>query len=179
MTTTKMSYKIGSMLAVSAVLLSPVVAAAATDSTTVQATVNSVISVDSAATVAMSVTPTGAGTEASATDGVKVYSNDADGYNLTLANSDATLTLAGSAGGSIAPLGTPGALGVNTWGYNLNAGASYTGVPANSSPTNISSTTAVSAGGGDTVNVTYGVKVDTSIPAGVYTDSVTYTATVK
>jgi hypothetical protein len=175
----KTSYKVGSMLAVAAIVLSPIAASAETDTTTVQATVNSVISVDSAAIVAMTVTPTGAGAATSATDGVKVYSNDADGYNLTLANSDATSTLTRTGGGAITALVTPGALASNTWGYNLDAGANYTGVPVTGSAVNISSPTTVSTVGGDTINVTYGVKVDTSIPAGVYSDAVTYTATVK
>jgi hypothetical protein len=176
----KTSYKVGSMFAVAAVLLSPVVAAADTDTTTVQATVASVISVSSTPTVAISVTPTAGGAEATADDTVTVDSNDADGYNLTLEN-DATLTMAGSAGGTLAKTsgtyGTPAALGTNSWGYRLAAFGAGTYAGVEDAAQNIKSTTATA--NAETTTVTYGVKVNTAVPAGVYTDSVTYTATVK
>lgn len=163
---------------------SPIIASAATSDSTVEATVNSVISVTSAGTVPISVTPTSSGATATATDTVTIDSNDADGYNLTLKDADATLSMTGSQGGSIAATSgtyaTPTALSANTWGYRLSdfaAADTYAGIT--STEQNIASTTAVSTSGGDTVNVTYGVNVDTSIPAGVYTDAVTYTATVK
>lgn len=177
----KTSYKIGSLLAVTAIVLSPVVASAATDTTTVQATVASVISVSSTPTVAISVTPTsGAGTVATAADTVTVDSNDADGYDLTLEN-DTTLTMAGSQGGTLAKTagtyGVPAALDTNAWGYSLTgfAGGTYAGVE--DAAQNIKSTTSTASA--EVTTVTYGVKVNTSVPAGVYTDSVTYTATVK
>ena len=173
-------YKAASVLAVMAIVLSPVAASAATSNTTVQATVASVISVSSGATVAISVTPTGAGAEATANDTVLVDSNDPDGYNLTLEN-DATLTMAGPSGGTLAKttgtFGTPAALATNSWGYILTGftAGSYAGVE--DAPQNIKSTTAVASG--DSTTVTYGVKVNTGVPAGVYSDAVTYTATVK
>lgn len=176
----KTSYKVGSMFAVAAVLLSPVVAAAETDTTTVQATVASVISVSSTPTVAISVTPTSGGAEATADDTVTVDSNDADGYNLTLEN-DATLTMTGSGGGTLAKTagtyGTPAALGANSWGYRLSAFGAGTYAGVEDTAQNIKSTTATA--NAETTTVTYGVKVNTAVPAGVYTDSVTYTATVK
>lgn len=168
-------------IAVAGGVLSPVIASAATDSSTVSATVAPVISVTSNGTVPISVTPTGSGAEATGTDTVTVNSNNPTGYNLTLNDSDATLTMVGSNGGTLAATsGTyaaPAALDMNSWGYNLDASANYTGVSATAQ--NIASTTAVSGAGGDDVSVTYGVKVDTSVPAGTYTDAVTYTATVK
>jgi hypothetical protein len=90
----KKGFKAASVLAVLAIVLSPVAASAATSNTTVQATVASVISVSSTPTVAISVTPTAGGAEATANDTVSVDSNDPDGYNLTLEN-DATLTMSG------------------------------------------------------------------------------------
>lgn len=174
------SYKVGSVLAVAAIVLSPIAASAATSNTTVEATVASVISVSSSPTVAISVTPTAGGAEATADDTVTVDSNDADGYNLTLEN-DATLTMAGSAGGTLAKTsgtyGTPAALSTNAWGYRLAAFAASTYAGVEDAPQNIKSTTATALA--ETTVVTYGVKVNTAVPAGVYTDSVTYTATVK
>lgn len=173
-------YKISSALAVAAIVLSPVVASAATDTTTVQATVDSVISVSSTPTVAISVTPTSGGVEATANDTVTVDSNDPDGYNLTLEN-DATLTMAGPSGGTLAKTaGTyaaPAALSTNSWGYRLSSFTANTYAGVEDAPQNIRSTTATAAA--EATTVTYAVKANTSIPAGVYSDSVTYTATVK
>lgn len=159
---------------------SPIIASAATDSTTVEATVASVISVSSADTVAISVTPTGSGAEASADDTVTVDSNDADGYTLLLEN-DTTLTMAGSQGGTLAKtagtFAVPAALDTNSWGYRLSnfAAGTYAGVEDVAQEIKSTTTTASA----DATVVTYGVKVNTAVPAGVYTDSVTYTATVK
>lgn len=167
-------------VAVFGVALAPLGASAATDTTTVEATVASVISVSSTPTVAIAVTPTAAGVEASANDTVTVDSNDADGYNLTLEN-DATLTMAGSQGGTLAKTaGTfaiPAALGTNSWGYRLSGFAAGTYAGVEDAAQNIKSTTATASA--EQTIVTFGVKVNTSIPAGVYTDVVTYTATVK
>jgi hypothetical protein len=55
------------------------------------------------------------------------------------------------------------------------AASTYAGVE--DAAQNIKSTSATAAA--DTTVVTYAVKVDTTKPAGVYSDSVTYTATVK
>lgn len=175
------SYKVGSALAVAAIVLSPVMASAATDSTTVNATVASVISVSTSDTVAIAVTPTsGAGAESTGADTVTVDSNDADGYNLTLEN-DTTLTMAGSQGGTLAKTtgtyGAPAALASNSWGYRLAGFTAGTYAGVEDAAQNIKSTSATA--NADATVVTYGVKVNTSVPAGVYSDSVTYTATVK
>ncbi|PLS81516.1 hypothetical protein CYG49_01830 [Candidatus Saccharibacteria bacterium] len=179
----KLSQNLGrwtAAIAVVGVALAPIGASAATDTTSVEATVASVISVSSNPTVAISVTPTAAGTEATGTDTVTVDSNDADGYNLTLEN-DATLTMAGSQGGTLAKtagtFATPAALGTNSWGYRLSGFAAGTFAGVEDLAQNIRSTTTTASA--EATSVTYGVKVNTSVPAGVYTDTVTYTATVK
>lgn len=173
-------YKVGSVLAVAAIVLSPIAASAATDSTTVQATVASVISVSSADTALISVTPSAGGVEATADDTVTVNSNDPDGYNLSLEN-DTTLTMAGPSGGTLAKtsgtFAAPAALATNSWGYRLAAFTASTYAGIEDAPQIIKTTAATATN--DTTVVTYGVKVNTAIPAGVYSDSVTYTATVK
>jgi hypothetical protein len=171
----KKGFKAASVLAVLAIVLSPVAASAATSNTTVQATVASVISVSSTPTVAISVTPTAGGAEATANDTVSVDSNDPDGYNLTLEN-DATLTMSGPSA-TTGTYGTPTALINNSWGYRLSGFAASTYAGVEDAAQNIKSTSATAAA--DTTVVTYAVKVDTTKPAGVYSDSVTYTATVK
>ena len=94
---------------------------------------------------------------------------------------DATLTMAGPSGGTLTKttgtFGVPAALATNSWGYRLAGFAASTYAGVEDAPQNIKSTTAVAAG--EPTVVTYAVKVNTAVPAGVYSDSVTYTGTVK
>lgn len=181
----KMSYKIGGTLAVVALALSPVMASAATQSgnTTINATIGSTISLSTNGTVAISVTPTGAGAASTASDTVTVSTNDADGYTLSIQGDDATPTLTNGAN-TIAAQVTPGDMANNSWGYSLdvttvktnvaNLTGNWLGVPASGSPAQLK-TTATTASA-DATTVWYGVKADTSKPSGVYTGTVTYTA---
>lgn len=193
-------YRLSSLVAVSAVLLSPVIASAASDtkSTTVNVTIGSTISMTTSGTVALGVTPTGVGAASSASDTVTVATNNATGYNLTLADSDATTTLVNGANTIAAHAGTfasPTTLANNTWGYRVdsaggfltgptsaqtnqaNLSGTWAGVPGSGSPQQLKTTAATSAG--DVTTVWYGAKVDTSKANGVYTDAVTYTATTN
>ena len=179
--------------------LSPALASAATQSTntTVTATVQSVISLAAGTAPSMSVTPTGSGTLTSTSQTVTVNSNNVLGYNLTVADSDATTTLV-SGGNTIAAsantTASPAALAVNTWGFAVGGlgtfDASYStetnsttstskwaGMPATGSPFNIRSTSATATN--EVTTVWYAVEVDSSKPNGTYTDTVTYTATTK
>lgn len=193
-------YRISSLVAVSAVLLSPVIASAATDtkSTTVNVTIGSAISMSTSGTVALAVTPTGVGAASSASDTVTVATNNATGYNLTLADSDATTTLVNGVNTIPAHAGTfaaPTTLANNTWGYRVdgaggfltgptsaqtnqaNLTGTWAGVPASGAPQQLKTTSATSAG--DVTTVWYGTKVDSTKANGVYTDAVTYTATTN
>jgi hypothetical protein len=185
------------LTALAAVIFAPAAASAATATSSIEATVSSVISVTSSGTVAISVTPTAGGQESSAVnDTITVNSNDADGYNLTLSSSDASATMAGfkddgttSNGATLAvtggTYGSPAALSSNSWGWRVDglgtfgAGGTttYAGMPINSSAQNIRSTTTTATN--EVTTVKYAVKVDTSKPNGIYKDTVTYTATVK
>lgn len=181
-----------------AVAVTPVVASAATANTTINATVASVISITTSSTVALGITPDGDGQSSSASDTVTVNTNDADGYVLTLADSDATTTLANGGNNLTAHAGTqasPTTLANNTWGYRVvsvggfGAGATsaetnvdtlaltWAGVPATGSPNTLKTTATTAVN--DTTTVWYGAKADTSKPAGVYTGTVTYTATAN
>lgn len=189
---------VAGVLSVVALAASPFIASAAVDTknTTINATVNPVISMTTSSTVAIALTPTAGGVVSSASDTVSVSTNKANGYNLQLADSDATTTLANGGNTLAAHAGTfavPTALAVNTWGYAVAGGsfdATYTaensatssatkwaGVPATGSPVTLKTTATTATN--DTTTVWYGVKVDTSKPTGVYTDTVTYTATTN
>jgi hypothetical protein len=185
------------LAAVAGIVVAPAAASAATANSSIEATVASVISVTSSGTVSISVTPTAPGAESTAaSDTVTVNSNDADGYNLTLGDSDATVTMAGfkddgttSNGSTLAATsGTyaaPAVLSANSWGWRVDSlgtfgvggTLTYAGMPINSSAQNIRSTTATATN--EVTTVKYSVKVDTSKPNGIYKDTVTYTATVK
>lgn len=188
------------LLAVFAVATTPVLASAATDTenTTINATIGSTISITTSGTVALGITPDSDGQASSASDTVSVSTNNAGGYNLTLADSDATTTLA-NGGNSLSAhagtQGTPTTLANNTWGYRVDStggfGAgptstqtnvdalslTWAGVPASGSA-NTLKTTATTASN-DTTTVWYGAKADTTKPNGVYTGTVTYTATTN
>ena len=190
----------GYVLAIIGVIASPIIASAATQSsnTTINATVGSVISVSTGGTVAISLTPTAGGVVSSASDTVTVNTNNATGYTLTLADADATTSLASGGNTISAHTGTqasPTALASNRWGYrivnvggfgasaysaetnNTSSSSTWAGVPATGAANTIK-TTATTASG-DTTTVWYGVKATSAQPSGTYSDTVTYTATTN
>lgn len=191
---------IGGALALMLVAVAPIAASAASQnaSTTINATVGSVISVSTGSTVSISLTPTAGGVVSSASDTVTVSTNNAAGYTLSLANNDATTTLV-SGGNTIAAhtgtQGSPTALAANTWGYrvvgvggfgasaysaesnNGSSSSTWAGVPATGSPNTLKTT--ASTASGDTTTVWYGVRANSTKVGGTYTDTVTYTATTN
>ncbi len=181
-----------------AVLVSPAIASAATQSanTTINATLGSAISITSSGTVTINVTPTASGSLSSASDTVTVSTNNTAGYDLTLADSDASTDLVSGGNNIAAHAGTyasPTALVNNRWGYAVAGGsfdASYSaetnaasstskwaGVPATGSAQNLKSTATTASA--EVTTVWYAVKANSTQPSGTYTDSVTYTATTK
>jgi hypothetical protein len=197
----KTVYKIGAVAAFAGVLISPVVAGAlATDTkgTTINASVASTISMTTSATVNVALTPTSGGVVSSASDTVSVATNSANGYALSLSDGDTNTNLVNGANTIAAHAGTfntPTALAANTWGYRVvsaggftstaysaetNAGSStstWAGLPSSASPQQLKTTSTTATA--DTTTVWYGVKANTSIPNGSYSDTVTYTATTN
>lgn len=189
---------IGSVLVV-ATIATPMAAFAASDSknTTINGVIASVISMTTSSTVTINVTPVSGGSQTSASDTVTVSTNNAAGYTLTLADSDATTTLVNGVNNIAAHTGTqatPTALANNSWGYAVagaggfdasyatltNATSSSTkwaGVPATGSPNTLKATAATASG--DATTVWYSVKADTTKPNGTYADIVTYTASTN
>lgn len=119
------------------------------------------------------ITPVTGGTTGTGTSNVTVTSTDVKGYKLyvrALTSTDMNNL------GAIIPAsanGSPAALVTNTWGYNINASANYTGMTLTDVLVK-SVTTPVSSG--DVTTFTYGLKIDLAKPAGNYTTSVVYTA---
>ena len=188
-----------------AIVASPVIAAAAsnTANTTISAVVGASISISTGGTVSIALTPTAGGVVTSASDTVTVSTNRTTGYNLGVADADATTNLVSGGNTFTASTGTkssPAALTNGTWGFAVATGttgigtngfdASYStetnngsstskwaGMPASGSPMMIKTTATTATN--DTTTVWYGAKANTSQPDGTYTDTVTYTATTN
>ncbi|RYX79474.1 hypothetical protein EON76_02030 [bacterium] len=176
---------------------SPVIVSAAstTGSTTINATLASLISITTSTTVALAVTPTASGSATSSSDSVNVTTNNATGYTLSLADTDTNTALVSGGNTIAAHAGTfasPTTLANNTWGYRVdgvgtfgagptaaqpnvaNLSGTWAGVPSSASAQQLKTTATNNTG--DATTVFYGVKADTTKPSGTYTDSVTYTA---
>ena len=144
-----------------------------------------------ASDVAFTVSPTdGAATdkktvnvevETNATGGAKLYLSTANDTNALFKDGDITSSAANVA----AATGTTSLAGLanNTWAYSADD-ANYQGVPTQGSEALLATvdgtTTGTTSGGviSDTVPVYYAAKIDSSLPAGTYSNSVVYSAVV-
>lgn len=155
------------------------------------------ISVSTSGEVELEINPTWEGVHNIYKDDVEVTTNSSLGYSLTLnAPSSSDNTLAGDADSITACSGTfstPDYLGMNQWGFRIDgvggfgAGPTvevqneavsplkFAGVPTQTSPVEIKETD-TSAPTGDVTTVWYGIRVDDTIEAEVYTGAVVYTA---
>lgn len=188
------------LMAFITILGMPIMASAATTSSTINSQISSVISLFSSnGTVTVNVLPTSAGAQTIASDTLTVSTNDTLGYTLQIADADATTTMISGANNIPASAGTqavPVAQVANTWGYRVDniggfgagptSGQSSTamsgtikfaGMPATGAPNTIK-TTATTASN-DTTTVWYGVAANTTQPSGTYSDTVTYTVTAN
>lgn len=198
--------------AVVAVAGAPVAASAVTmtEDTVVNVTIDSTVSLFTTGnsggngTVNMTVLPVTGGAQSSASDTVTVSTNNASGYNLTLADTDSDTNLVKGTDTIAAHNGTlaaPTALANNTWGYALPSSTTgittpngfdaaysaltsstastskWAGVPATGAAQLLKTTSGVASS--DTTTVWYSAKVDTTKPTGTYTDTVTYTVTTN
>jgi hypothetical protein len=196
----KKSLLIGMPLALfGAIVGMPLVAEAATTTTTVSSVVGQAITVSSSGTVNIDATPTASGVQTIGSDTVTVSTNDSAGYTLKLGETTATTTLTSGGNTIAATTGTQAAPVVetaNSWGYRVDgvggfgagpttsaSSAAISGtikfapVAASGSPNTIKTTAVVASS--DTTTVWYGVAVNSTAVAGTYTNSVTYTATAN
>ena len=144
--------------------------------------VESAVAITLPDTVAIDVTPTPDGKFSSSNVNLSVSTNNNSGYTLSLATTgddnhmhsqnQATTETIAPVSGSV----TQAKFANNTWGYNLraasegdaNASTEYQAVPT-SNETALKTTSAPS---NDSYNLTFGAKVNTSIPSGTYTNTV-------
>ena len=143
-----------------------------------------VISLSLQDTVAVEVTPTQDGTFSSNTAALSISTNNETGYSLYLAtgNGENTLTSQNPGTSDVISAVNGGDSGVtsanfgnNTWGYNLSQEAvsdttTYKAVPTATGDTAIITTESPTEA--DTYNLTFGTKVDTSLPSGTYSNDV-------
>jgi hypothetical protein len=180
-----------------ALTAAPLVASAATTNTTVQVSVNDVITTfTTSGTVTLGgLTPDATGKQSINKDTVTVDTNDSDGYTLTLNDADGTFTLASGANSFAAGSGSaasPAALANNTWGWRVDGlsgfGAGPSSIVSNGSPSSLTfaginatpvtvSTSATN--GSSATEVWYSARADNTQPTGTYSDIVTYTATTN
>ena len=143
-----------------------------------------VISLSLQDTVAVEVTPTQGGTFRYKTAALSISTNNETGYSLYMATSNGknTLTSQNPGTSNVISAVDGGDNGVtsadftnNTWGYNLSQEAvsdttAYKAVPTATGDTALITTSSPTEA--DTYNLTFGTKVDTSLPSGTYSNDV-------
>ena len=150
----------------------------------VKLTVNPVISISIQNALNVDVLPTEDGTFRSNTAALSVSTNNETGYSLYMAtgNGENTLTSQNPGISNVISAVNGGDNGVtsanftnNTWGYNLSQDSvsdttAYKAVPTATGDTALITTSSPTEA--DTYNLTFGTKVDTSLPSGTYSNDV-------
>ena len=150
----------------------------------VKLTVNPVISISLQKALTVDVLPTQGGTFSSNTAALSISTNNETGYSLYMAtgNGKNTLTSQNPSISNVISAVNGGDNGVtsanftnNTWGYNLSQDSvsdttAYKAVPTATGDTAIITTSSPTEA--DTYNLTFGTKVDTSLPSGTYSNDV-------
>ena len=144
------------------------------------------VGIDLASSVAFAeVTPTETGATTTATTDLTVTTANSESYSLYLySDGDSSLKSSDSANISsiIATQGDVGltlsSLKPNTWGYNLgttapNADSTYLGVPTSSDTPVLSAVSTPTGQASDNYKLSFGAKVDTTLPAGEYATTLT------
>ena len=143
-----------------------------------------VISLSLQDTVAVDVTPTQDGTFSSNTAALSISTNNETGYSLYMATGNGENTLTSQNPGTSDVISavnggdngvTSSNFGNNTWGYNLSQDSvsdttTYKAVPTATGDTALITTESPTEA--DTYNLTFGTKVDTSLPSGTYSNDV-------
>ena len=150
--------------------------------TKVNLTVQPVIAVSAADNaVSVDVTPTQGGTFEKDATTLSVSTNNETGYSLYLSTANGKSTLASlnpsvtNTIGAVAGTVSEDGFGDNTWGYNLSEGTpsgslTYQAVPSDSTVQQGFGSEGPTAS--DTYTLTFGTKVNTSLPSGTYSNQV-------
>ena len=168
-------------------LFSPIVSSnAETENTAKVSTPAGTVSLATEDNVTINITPTPTQKIYSKTTALKITNSCKKGATITLSTNKThnnlerqgadsfTKTIASVSGGG-------GTLTDNSWGYTLD-NTTYSPVPTkDQSPATIYNTTSATASTTtpETLNLTYAVKTDDTIPSGTYTNDLVYTVNVK
>ena len=155
------------------------------------------ISLSSNGNISLNVTPNSSGSCTIQSDTATVFTDDSNGYSLTLADSSTGTSLINGSATINATSGTfasPSTLTGNSWGYRVDGVGSFgsgpttaqtnaargstlfAGIEASNQTADTIASTAVAADPSVTTTVWYGVCADTSVSSGSYTTQVIYTA---
>lgn len=155
------------------------------------------ITLSSGGATTLNVAPTPAGKCTVQSDTASVLTDSTSGYNLTMTTSTTNNAMTSTGGSIPAASGTaasPTTLSMNAWGYRVDSLAGFGAGPTSSQnngsipsvsfagipPSNLAGTQVASSSGpanpAVATTVWYGLCADSSIPAGNYSTTVTYTA---
>ena len=117
---------------------------------------------------------------------ITVWTNNSDGYTLTLKDSDTTTDLMNANGDKIAA-GTTIEAGTSNWAYkiisqdgtNVSVPAYAAIVSSEGTAAQIAQTNAKTSTSGSVSTVAYGVSTSNAQPTGIYADTIVYTATTR
>ena len=137
--------------------------------------------------LSLSILPTPDGTLSTGEVDVDISTNNSTGYTLSMSTTTGNTALTHTNGtnsinSTSSPVSSPTALSSNTWGWYpsslaTNPGGSnyqFAAIPSLSSAYTLKSTDAMSTN--DETTVSFGIMADTSIPAGSYSNTITFTA---
>lgn len=155
------------------------------------------ITLTSSGTVNIDVTPTATGKCTVHSDTATVQTGNSEGYTLTMTASTTDAALTGTSDSIPASSSTavsPTTLGMNTWGYRVDGlssfgngstvaqdseatpGVTFAGVPASDQSSAAIATNDQAVDTGEATTIWYGACANTSIAAGAYSATITYTA---
>lgn len=132
------------------------------------------LSIATGGNVSIQITPDDTGVLGTGDNTVTVTSTDVVGYSLYVRALTSTDMTNGPAVLPVSANGSPAALAVDTWGYNINGSATnFAGMTTSNALVKTGTGPFTS---GDATTFKYGVKVDNAKPAGNYVTSIVYTA---
>ena len=138
------------------------------------------ISTDSLTSI--DITPAQSQATYTGTDSVSYTNTCPYGMNVTMSSSseNTSLTRTGSDSGmkTIPTISSGTALADNTWGFSTDNGSTYNPIPALINPATIIDTTSATTTTA-TLNLSYGIRMDNSIPSGNYSNDIVYTVSPK
>ena len=165
-------------------LISPIVSSnAGTNISTAQIDTGPyTMSISTDSLTSIDITPNSSQVTYTGTDSVSYTNTCPYGMNVTMSSSSENTDLirAGTDSGTktIPTISTGTTLTDNTWGFSTDNGSTYNPIPTLINPTTIIDTTSATTTTA-TLNLSYGIRVDNSIPSGNYSNDIVYTVSPK